>query len=123
MDRPDLPDRINYHYQTDPGAHLQVAHGVWGGINPHGEIEICFYHESDIPPLLTEQTVAADGSAGPERLSRNDSTRHIARQIHTRVLVNYNTARALLEWLEERVSELDAEGPTNIYDFNSGIQQ
>lgn len=123
MEKQDFPEKIRYHYQTDPGAHLQISHGVWGGVNPHGEIELCFYHESDIPPLVSEQLVSPDGSAGPERINQEDGCRHIARQIHTRILVNYNTARALLDWLEERLAELDSEGASEIYDFNSGIRQ
>lgn len=102
---------------------LRVAHGVWGGVNPHGEIEISFYHESDIPPDSSEQTIGPDGAPGPERPDRHDSSRHIARHIHTRILLNYNTARALLEWLDERIGELDSEGSSEAYDFNSGIQQ
>lgn len=118
-----LPERIRYHYQSDPCATLKVAHGVWGGVNPHGEIEICFYHESDIPPETSEQALGPDGAIGPERACGDGSSRNISRHIHTRILVNYNTARALLDWLEERVSELDAEGTPDIYDFNGGIQQ
>lgn len=123
MNESNFPEHIRYHYTSDSDANLKVAHGVWGGVNPHGEIEICFYNESDIPPEITDQTIGADGTPGPERVNQPDSARHIERRIHSRILVNYNTARALLDWLSERVSELDAEGATEIYDFNSGIQQ
>lgn len=123
MDNPAFPDRIRYHYRSDPATPLQVAHGVWGGVNPHGEIEICFYHESDIPPRTSEQSIGADGAPGPELAAGGDGSRHIARQIHTRILVNHNTAQALLEWLEERIAELDGEGSQGIYDLDSGIKQ
>ncbi|MBD5553255.1 MAG: hypothetical protein HDQ44_02850, partial [Desulfovibrio sp.] len=103
MDNQEYTERIQYHYSQADNLPLHVAHGVWGGVNPHGEIEISFYNESDIPPSLTEQAIAADGTPGPERICQTDSGRHISRHIHSRILVNYNTARAMLEWLEERL--------------------
>lgn len=36
--------KIHYTYTTVPGVSLQAAHGVWGGINAQGEIEINFYN-------------------------------------------------------------------------------
>lgn len=117
------PDRIRYHYKQDANLPLQVAHGVWGGVNPHGEIEICFYNESDMPPLTSEQRIGADGTPGPEQQNNPDACRHISRHIHSRILVNYDTARAMLDWLEERLAELDSEGRSELYDIQSGIQQ
>ena len=53
MNKPsDHPAKIRYKYQMDASARLQTAHGVWGGINPQGEIEMNFYHESDALPLF-----------------------------------------------------------------------
>ena len=50
MSQSKFPARIRYEYEQDPAARLQYAHGVWGGINPQGEIEINFYLESDKLP-------------------------------------------------------------------------
>ena len=35
--------------------------------------------------------------------------REVVRRINTRVLLNYNTARAVLEWLEDRVAALEMD--------------
>jgi len=118
-----FPDQIRYSYVSEPGLHQHIVHGVWGGVNPHGEIEVCFYDESDTLPKYTEQTIGADGAPGPERMPPDDGARHIVRHIHTRVLLNYNTARAVLEWLEDRIDEMEAEAPHEIYDIGSGIKQ
>lgn len=117
------PDQIRYSYVADSGLHPHTAHGVWGGINPHGEIELCFYDESDALPDYTEQAIEADGSPGPEIMPADDGIRRITRHIHTRVLLNYNTAKAVLEWLEDRINELEAEAPNDVYDLGSGITQ
>ena len=71
MNKPsDHPAKIRYKYQMDENARLQTAHGVWGGINPQGEIEMNFYHESDALPAFSEQLVAPDGSIGHEMTPR-----------------------------------------------------
>ena len=94
------PSRIRYEYEQDPETRLQYTHGVWGGINPQGEIEISFYLESDKMPPYSERIIAPDGSFGHEIAPYNDEERTITRHIHSRVVMNYHTARAMLEWLE-----------------------
>lgn len=123
MERQGFPDRIVYHYRTDGAMGLQVAHGVWGGLNPHGEIEICFYNESDVPPERSEQQIGADGMPGPEYAACSDNSRHIERRIHTRLILNYDTASAVRDWLEERLAEMDAGNTPEIYDRDTGIRQ
>ena len=59
------PSKIRYKYEMASEARLQTAHGVWGGINPQGEIEMNFYHESDCLPAYSERLIAPDGSIGP----------------------------------------------------------
>lgn len=121
-DMRDIP-LISYIYERPDDVRLNVAHGVWGGINPHGEIEMNFYNESDKLPRFTVQSVAPDGSMGEEKIPDEQSTEQITRHIHSRVLLNYDTARAILEWLEDRVAELENESRNNFFPHNSGIEQ
>ena len=92
-------------------------------INPQGEIEMNFYHESDCLPAYSERLIAPDGSIGHEITPEDDEQRGVTRHIHSRVLLNYHTARAVLEWLEDRVAALEEEGPPDMYDTDSGIEQ
>lgn len=113
--------RIHYTYELAPEARLQVAHGVWGGVTPQGEIEIQFYSESDTPPPYSDLVIGPDGMPGPEVCPGDDDQRNITRHIHSRLLLNYNTARAVLDWLEERVNELEQEFPTDMFMPDSDI--
>lgn len=122
-DESAAPSRIRYRYEMAPEARLQTAHGVWGGINSQGEIEMNFYHESDALPACSEQILAPDGSLGHEIVPGNDDVRDITRHIHTRVLLNYHTARAVLEWLEDRVNALEEEGGGEMYSPDPGLEQ
>lgn len=120
------PSRIRYEYEQDPDSRLHYAHGVWGGINPQGEIEINFYLESDKMPPYSERLVAPDGSFGHEMAPYDDDVRTIVRHIHSKVVMNYHTARAMLEWLEDKIVALEAEeegGATPVSFDDSGFQQ
>ena len=119
------PHRIRYEYDQDPQSRLNYAHGVWGGINPQGEIEINFYMESDKMPPFSERLVAPDGSFGHEMAPYDDDVRVITRYIHSRVVLNYHTARSILEWLEDKVEALEMEegGSPLLYDGDPDIEQ
>lgn len=129
MDQEKYPARIRYEYEEDKKARLQYAHGVWGGINPQGEIEINFYVEGDRIPAYSERMIAPDGSFGHEMAPHDENVRTIVRRVHSRVIVSYQTARALLNWLEDKVDALDAEsgGTPSIIAYNEpengGLQQ
>ena len=117
------PTKIRYTYQSDPSVRLQTAHGVWGGINPQGEIEMNFYHESDCLPAFSEQIIAPDGSIGHETVSGDENLHEVSRCIHSRILLNYHTARAVLEWLEDRLTTLEEEGGAGMYEADLDIEQ
>lgn len=68
------PSRIRYEYEQDPETRLQYTHGVWGGINPQGEIEISFYLESDKMPPYSERIIAptaASATKSPLTMTRS----------------------------------------------------
>ncbi len=104
-----LPCKIRYEYQEDPNLSMQYAHGVWGGINTQGEIEINFYAEQDKIPQMSERYLKPDGSFGAEMTLTEEDTRVVTRKIQAKILVNHRTAKALLNWLAEKIENLEAE--------------
>ena len=119
------PLRIRYEYEQQPDTRLQYAHGVWGGINSQGEVEMNFYTESDKMPTFSERIVSPDGSLGHEMSPYDENLKVITRSIHTKLLMNYHTARAMLEWLQDKVEILEAEGEGDFFrdDENSSCRQ
>ena len=124
--RVDIPKRIRYLYKIDPEARLSAVHGIWGGINAQGEIEVNFYTESEELPKYSEQIVSPDGSLQHEIIPASDEQR-VVRHISNRLLLNAQTAQAFIEWLEDRLTELESEikndGPDTVFDPGSGIKQ
>lgn len=118
-----MPQRIRYEYEMSEESKAKYAHGVWGGINPMGEIEINFYLESDKLPAFTESLVAEDGQPGPEMTPGDGSVKTVVRHIQSRVIVNYHTARAMLDWLEEKVEAIETDGESLRGYFDSGMEQ
>lgn len=107
LDKVSMPLRIRYNYQENPKTALNYAHGVWGGVNQQGEIEMNFYLESDAMPEFSERLIEADGTFGQEEYPADESLKVVNRRIHTKVLFNYHTAKAILEWLEERIENIE----------------
>ncbi|BFR49100.1 hypothetical protein RVX_R21610 [Nitratidesulfovibrio sp. HK-II] len=121
---PKYPTRIRYEYEHDAGVRLEYAHGVWGGINPQGEIEMSFYIETDKMPPFSERLVAPDGSFGHEVAPYDENLKVITRHIRSKVVLNYHTARAVLEWLEEKVETLEMEEEGGMmYEGEGGLEQ
>jgi hypothetical protein len=120
----DFPTKIRYEYEQDPQTRIRYAHGVWGGVNPQGEIEVNFYVESDKMPAYSECLIAPDGSLGHENIPFDEEARAVVRTVHSRIILSYHAARAVLEWLEDKVASLEEEdGAVPLYEDNSGIEQ
>ncbi len=119
----DFPARIRYEYKEKAHTELQTAHGVWGGINPHGEIELNFYTESDKMPPFSERLVDSDGNLGPEMIPDDEDIRHVTRTIHSKILLNHRTALAVMAWLEEKIDSLEMDEASLFLDDDTGIEQ
>ncbi len=122
-----LPRRVRYVYKEECETKLKYAHGIWGGINPRGEIELSFYTESDKIPAYAECVLGADGNFGPELVPQGDDEHTVIRTINNRVLLNYHTAHALWQWLEEHLESLEEleafEGRGFMKDDDTGVEQ
>ena len=119
------PERIRYEYEKDHNAKPHYAHGVWGGINQQGEVELNFYTESDTIPAFTECILGPDGLLGPEEAGTDAKVKVLTRHVHSRVILNYYTAKAVLEWLQDQVDFLEDEKGRNgfFYENASGKEQ
>lgn len=124
MSQEKSPLRIRYEYEENPETRLQYAHGVWGGINPQGEVELNFYTESDKLPPYSERILAPDGSFGHEMAPFDENSKAVTRRIHTRLILSYHTARAVVEWLQDKVDILENEDEGMFFDDDeNGMHQ
>ena len=66
-----------------------------------------FYVDSDVLPEWSECILEQDGSLGPEKVPHDERQKNVVRHIHTRLVLNYHTARAVHYWLENHLDILD----------------
>ena len=114
------PLRVRYEYKQDESAQLKYAHGVWGGINSQGEIEMNFYVESDALPAWSERAIEPDGGLGPEITPHDERQKNIVRHIHTKLVLNYHTAMAIQDWLQSHLEILEDSEDMGIETATSG---
>ncbi len=105
----NLPIKVRFEYEETVSGSLNYTHGVWGGINPQGEIEMNFYQEKDKIPPFSERSLSPEGVLGPELIPFEDDTRTVVRSIHSKILVNFQTAKALHDWLAEKIEAMEEE--------------
>ncbi len=120
MSQEKFPLRIRYEYEEPAGTQPKYAHGVLGSINAQGEVEINFYTECDKLPPYSECLIAPDGSFGHESAPYNENMKLVKRHILSRIIVNYHTARDILEWLEDKIQLLEMDGNSGPYPFDNG---
>ena len=96
-------------FRRDPDIPLPLVHGVFGGVNPMGEIELNFFAESEDLPDRVERLVSnADGAVlNEEIISGDPEARHVTRTIVSRIVVTYATAQAIRTWLDEQIKVME----------------
>ncbi len=105
-----FPIKVIYEYELDDACPRVPVHGVWGGVSPHGEIEMNIYSEGDKLPQFAERMIHPDGTVSDETSPLDEQqSKTIVRRVHAKLFMNYHTARAILEWLEEKVQALELE--------------
>ena len=96
-------------FRRDPDLPLPLVHGVFGGVNPMGEIELNFFAESEDLPDRVERLVSnADGAVlNEEIISGDPEARHVTRTIVSRIVVTYATAQAIRTRLDEQIQVME----------------
>jgi hypothetical protein len=96
-------------FRRDPDLPLPLVHGVFGGLNPMGEIELNFFAESeDLPDHVVRLVSNADGAVLNEEIIPGDpEARHVTRTIVSRIVVTYATAQAIRTWLDEQLKVME----------------
>ncbi|MDR1856477.1 MAG: hypothetical protein LBR22_04885 [Desulfovibrio sp.] len=101
----NAPHKIRFTYVVPRELKPMEVHGVWGGVNDHGELEANVYTEFEALPRETEQIIAADGSLDHEVIP--DGPTEIKRYVHGQLLFSYASAKSFHEWLGMQISSLE----------------
>ncbi len=99
---------VAIRYTTSNLSRVVHGDGVWGGITPHGYINLAFFSERQAIPDQARMRVNVEKGIAEEiqDATTTISMRGVTRQIEVEVLVNINVAIALRGWLDNNIKML-----------------
>lgn len=104
--------RTRFVFREANTYQIHACHGVWGGPNPHGQIEASFYVDSPLLPVVANMRASAEvpGLSLLESqefpLAGNEGDVLHARRLITGVVLSPADAIAVGEWLIENANAI-----------------
>ena len=112
-DEQKRPAEIRFDYIKTPDFRVSHADGIIGGVTPNGSLFMAFYHERQpIPQQITHQLKferedPPAATLGPEIPEKRVIRPAIIRETEAAVIMDYRTAKALQDWLQKQIPELE----------------
>ncbi len=108
-------DKMKFKYIFDDDYNPKYANGAYGGLTPRGEIVVNFFFERTALPKSQTHEITEKGILGDEIDSDpKDLKRSIIRYVDTGIIVNPETAKIIIDWLQKKVETLEKLKKDNI---------
>ena len=105
MTKDDIPKEILIHYIKTSSYRTYHVDGAYGGLTPQGGIYCEFYVERNVTPKTISYGVDNKGRLGvPKKTTGKEG---FVREIECGIALDVKTARALRNWLDDRLKEYD----------------
>ncbi|HLJ90506.1 MAG TPA: hypothetical protein VKZ53_27100 [Candidatus Angelobacter sp.] len=102
------PASVTFRYVRSNFFRVIHIDGGYGGLTPSGGIFFSVYNDRTPTPDETVQLINEDGTLGPELIEKTKVKEGVEREVEACILMNVQTAKAVLVWLEERVKMAEA---------------
>lgn len=94
------------HYVKNNDFRTVFTSGIFGGVTPSGLINMNFF--SDRAPIPKRITFEVDPKAGQlNNEVERDSKEGVVREVHFGMLIDINTAKSVVEWLNQKIAHLE----------------
>lgn len=101
-------DKVKYKYIFQNDYNPKYINGAYGGINPQGEIVANFYFERTPLPVSQSYQIDDKGRVTDALESEpSDLNQSLIRFIENGVIMNYETAKEIYEWLGLHIQKLE----------------
>lgn len=103
--------KINGSFEYGKNYDMKFVNGIFGGTTINNqEIIVNFYFENIALPTSYELNIDDDDNIAETKFLTDGHD--VSRKVETGVIMNLDTAKALYEWLESTINniELDLEG-------------
>jgi hypothetical protein len=98
--------KFDTHYLKNNDFKTVQGNGVFGGLTNNGQINMSFYTDRAPIPKTVTLDVDPDTGAILGELGR-ESKEGIVREVHFGVLLDKETAKGIVEWLNEKIETLE----------------
>lgn len=106
MDSKKPLDHINFKYIFDDSYNPKYVNGAIGALTPKNEIVMNFYLErTAIPKKMTHKIV--NGVLSEPEFEPKDHENNYIRYIQDGIVLSYDSAIQIKDWLEKRIKELE----------------
>ena len=100
-------EKITLHFLKSNFFRTIHVDGAFGGVTPHGGINMQLFSERF--PIPTSTTHEMSGHVfGPEIASERVSKDGIVRELEVGIMMDLATARAMRDWLDRKIEKLEA---------------
>ena len=105
----DSAKTVEFQFIFQDDYNPVYANGAWGGIGPHGDLTMNFYHERAGVPYSVTHVFEADGVKLGEEIARDPpkDAPNIVRYVTTGVVIDEDCARKIYKWLGARLEQYD----------------
>ena len=104
---PEKPN-IKFKYIFPDDYNPKYINGAYGGITPKGEIAVNFYLERQGLPISQKYEIMPEGKLGDEiDKEPSDLQTSMVRYVDTGILLNLNSAKEIIAWLNEKVEIIE----------------
>ena len=107
MSKPDSSISFKYIFKYDYNP--VYINGAHGGVSPRGEIVANFYLERQPLPNEITHAINPDGTIGADIIDVDPKNLNniIVRYVSSGVVLNHQNAKALHNWLGDKIAELE----------------
>jgi len=101
------PQKVKFHYVKSNAFRTIHADGIIGSVTPRLTITASFFSERLPIPDQTVQAITPEGKLGGEVADERITREGILREIEVNVVMDVTTAKAMIEWLEDKVKTVE----------------
>ncbi len=95
---------VHFKFEKDPMYRRIAVNGLWGGINPYGDLVFDLFEDvASYPEKIT--VVTTDGISTEERFPPKNDADYVTRIQHIGVTIPIAVVPGIIDWLQQKVQE------------------
>lgn len=103
---PTQKKKLRFNFIKSSSFRVVHADGAWGGITPHGNIQVAFFSErTPIPQQIVHELT--ETGLGPEIKEERVARDGVVREVEVSVQMNLDIAKSVHDWLGKKIENAE----------------